>query len=777
MNNIQQDPFFFQYEQENDFNLTEALYKYLGYWKWLTVSIVLSLTIAFFYIKAKTPLYDIESSILIKDDSKGQGPGDMLKQLDLFSGTKVVDNEIEVLKSYTLMEKAVSGLNQQVSYFTRDNFKGSELYGDTCPLLVKVLENNDLTYTEPLKIDIVGKNKIEINGKVVPLNTPVRTPNGMFNISLTGKAQEVKELTVRMAPLSEVIEDYMELLKVAPSSKMSSVLLMSFESSVPQKGKDLLNRLIDEYDKASLEDKNRVTYNTLTFIDKRLKLVSLDLIEAEKEVESYKSHEGITDISEESKLFLENVQQNDLQLNQVQIQQGVLNSIDQYVSNNENRQGTVPATLGIDDPTLLDLIDRLAELETKREGPIKLMKQDNPLILAIDKQIRDLKNSIKQNVKTLQKSFAITKQKLESQNANMESLIKTIPGKERTLVDITRQQTVKNDIYVYLLQKREETALSYASAVSDSRIIDQARSGNEPVKPVKRNVYLIFALIGFALPIGIIYILDLLNNKIKNRKDIEHATNIPILAEISFSAHENILIVNRPEMSVLAEQIRALRTNLAFLSPGQGVQCLLFTSSLSGEGKSFISLNLGASLAMIGKKTVILELDMRRPKLHSALNIPNAKGISDYLIGAANLNEILQPIEGQDDYYIIPCGPVPHNPVELLIKGRLHELITELRSQFDQIIIDAPPVGIVTDAQILEQYADATVFLVRHDFTPKTKLKLVNDLFKQKKFKNLNLVFNAIKEGGKYGYGYGYQNKYGYGYIDSKPRKLRSKRK
>lgn len=763
MNNIQHDPFFFQ-KEESGFSLTEALSKYLAYWKWFIFSILLALIVAFFYLKTKTPLYDIKSSILIKDDSKGQGPGDMLKQLDLFSGTKVVDNEIEVLKSYRLMEKAVSQLNLQVSYFVTNNFKDFEVYGNSCPVQLKILHANSLTYTEPIKINIIGTNKVEINGKITPLNVPVSFPNGTFNISLTGKASEIKELIIQISPVSVVTETYMDLLKVAPSSKMSSVLLLSMENSVPQKGKDLLNQLIDEYNKAGLEDKNRVSFNTLTFIDKRLKLVSTDLLEVEKEVESYKSRKGITDISAESKIFLENVQQNDLQLNQVQIQQGVLNSIKDYVTDNENRQGTVPATLGIDDPTLLSLIGRLAELETKREQAIKLMKADNPLMLATDKQIKDIKNSIKQNVQTLQKSLEITRRKLEIQNSSLEGIIKTIPGKERILVDITRQQTIKNDIYVYLLQKREETALSYASTVSDSRTIDEARSSSEPVKPVKKNVYLIFCLAGLALPVGVIYILDILNNKIKNREDIERATRIPIIAEIPFSVHEKALVVNGPKMSALAEQIRTLRTNIAFLSPGENIKCLLFTSSISGEGKSFISLNLGASLAMIGKKTVILELDMRRPKLHSSLEISNTKGISDYLIGSASLQDLIQPIEGQEDYYIVPCGPVPHNPVELLIKGRLQELFTELRSQFDQIIIDAPPVGIVTDAQILEQYADATIFLVRHDITPKVKLKLIDDLFNEKRFKNLNLVFNAIKEGGRYGYGNRY---YGYGYTDN----------
>lgn len=761
MNNHPQDPFSFRPEQENDFNLTNIFYKYLAYWKWFVISLMITLTVAFFYLKTQTPLFNIQSSILIKDDTKGLSQGDMLKQLDIFSGTKVVDNEIEILKSYNLMEKAVISLNLQVSYFAEDKFKDVELYGKDCPIQLKLFKASPLTYTESLRINIINKDKVTINGKAVPLNRTIHTSYGTFNISLTGKSLEIKEIIVQIAPLSELTENYMKLLRVEPSSKMSSVLLMSMENSVPQKGKDLLNMLTLEYNKAGLEDKNRVAYNTLAFIEKRLELVSSDLKDVEKEVENYKSREGITEISTEAKLFLENVQQSDMQLNQVQIQQSVLDGINQYVNTNDNHQRTVPATLGIEDPTLLSLIGQLTELETKREQTIKLMKEDNPIMLALDKQIENIKGGIKENIHTLQKSLTITRDKLKKQNSIMGGLIKTIPGKERILVDITRQQAIKNDTYVFLLQKREETALSYASAVSDSRTIDQARSGNKPVKPVKQNIYLIFGLFGMALPIGIIYILDLLNNKIKNRRDIESVTNAPILSEISFSEHENILVINKTDRSLLSEQIRALRTNLSFLSAGKGAQCLLFTSSMSGEGKSFISLNLGASLAMIGKKTVILEMDMRKPKLHSSLKISNKKGLSNYLVGNAELQEILQPVKGQDGYYIIPCGTIPPDPAELLVNGRIQELFKELRTQFDHIIIDAPPVGMVTDAQILEQHSDATLFLLRHDFTPKERLKIIERLFSEKKFKHLNLIFNAIKEGGKYGYEYGY----GYGYY------------
>jgi tyrosine-protein kinase Etk/Wzc len=772
MNNPDLNKILFQQQEEETIDLKEILFKYLAYWKWFVLSFVIALTAGFFYLKTQVPVYSIQSSVLIKDDKKGLGQDDMLKQLDIFSGTKVVDNEIDILKSYTLMEQVVTDLDLHIKYFKQENFKAVEVYGANNPVHITVVKPSDPgEEAEPLTLENLNGEKILLNGNEVALNKNINTDYGVIQISLTGNAPNIEELTVIIQSITPITESYMELLSVEASSKMSTVLNLSIESSVPQKGIDILNTLIDVYNRAGLEDKNKVAANTLKFIENRLELVAADLTEVEQNVESYKSTQGITDISTESKLFLESVQHNDLQLNQIKIQESVLSSIYAYVQQKNNTSGTVPATLGISDPTLLTLINQLVELEAKREQTVKLVKEDNPIMQAIDDQIRSVKLNISENILTLQNSLAITRKQLESQNARIEGTIRTIPGKERKLVDITRQQVIKNNLYTFLLQKREETALSYASAVSDSRIIDRARSKDKPVSPSKTKIFLLFGVLGFAIPFGVIFIKNLLNNKISSRQEIEKATKAPILAEISYSDHEEALVVSNLGQTVIAEQIRALRTNLAFASPGQALQTILFTSSMSGEGKTFISLNLGASLAMIDKKTIILEMDMRKPKLHSSLHIANTKGISNYLSGQASLDEIIQPVPGQENYFIITCGTIPPNPAELLTKGRLGELFHNLKANFDYIIVDAPPVGIVTDAQILEQQSDSTIYVIRHDYTLKSHLPLVNTLYRENKFKNLNLVLNSVSERGGYNYGYGYG--YGYGYTENPKGKKR----
>ncbi|UKJ07079.1 GumC family protein [Solitalea lacus] len=759
MNN-QIDPFFFQQEEQQDFNLKTLIFKYLAYWKWFVASIVVAIIAAFIFLSYQTPQYLVKNSILIKDEKKGLGQDAMLKELDIFTSNKVVENEIEIIRSYTLLENVVKNLNLNISYIVREGIRHRDLYKES-PVKLQLINPLETIYDQPLELVLKDNGQAELNGKTISLNKVTQTPYGTLLFIRTGLNKDIKQLHIVLQPITAVAEAYQAQLNVETTNKMASVLVLSLITNVPQKGKDFLNNLIEEYNKAAINDKNKVAAITLEFIEERLKLIAGDLSTVERNVEDFKSREGITDISAESKLFLESIKENDTKLNEVKIQQSVLNDIEKYVRAKNNSNGTVPATLGISDPTLLSLIKSLSDLELKRASSIKVVRADNPIISALDDQIVGLKQNILDNIQTLKSSIATTRYKLENENSRMETMIRTVPRKERELVDISRQQAIKNNLYLFLLQKREETALSYASAVPDSRIIDSARSSSGPVKPVKRNIIVLFGLLGLAVPFGIIYLIELLNDKITKRTDIEERTKAPILAEISYDQHDEVLVVSKKGRSVLAEQVRALRTNLQFLVPGCKLKTLLFTSSISGEGKSFISLNLGASLAMTGKKTIILELDLRKPKLQKYLELSNPRGISNYLIGQFDLNELISKVPGQDNYYIMTTGPLPPNPAELLISARFEELMNTLKDRFDYIIIDAPPVGLVTDAQIMEPFVDATLFVTRHQYTPKERIKMVDALYKEKRFKNLHLIFNGIKDGGQYGYGYGY----GYGYY------------
>ena len=755
-------PNTFEEEAQEPFNIKEVVYKYIVYWKWFLLSLILALSCAFVYLKMKTPLFRIQASILLKDQQKGDGNDPMMKTFDIFSSDKIVDNEIEILKSYTLMEKVVKALNLDINYESKIRSRTIELY-DQSPVILQLIGETSLTYREKIKVIVSDNQTVILNGKKYPLNEVITTPDGIFKITLSLKNPEIKEVDIVILPLNSTAENLQARINVSPSTKMSTVLDLSIEDPIPQRGEDILNCLIDAYNHAALEDKNKEAANTLAFIENRLKLLAADLANVENNVEGFKSKEGIVDINEEERIFLTNEQQNEVELSQVKIQQSVLNTIEDYVKDRNNTQGTVPATIdglsglntGLNDPTLIDLIKDLTELQKQKENYTRLIKADNPLVLAIDAQILRLKTDILDNIESIKKNLNLTEVQLAERSVQLEDIIKSIPGKERSLIDISREQAIKNNLFNFLLQTKEETEISLASAISDSRTVDPAHSSIGPVEPVHSITYLIFTVIGLSIPFVIIVATDLFNDKIKSRKDIEKNTKTPILGEISWTEHEKAFVKDN-NRSVFAEQIRALRTNLSFLSSDKVVQSILFTSTKSEEGKTFISMNLGASLAMAGKKTLFLEFDMRKPKLTLGLNLEETKGLSSYLIGHSELNDIIRPVPGQDNLFIISCGAKPPNPVELLLNGRIDGLFTELRKRFDNIIIDAPPIGIVTDAQILEKQADATLFVLRQNFTPKENIELVDSLYKNAKFKKLNIVFNGIKKGGSYGYTYGY---------------------
>jgi capsular exopolysaccharide synthesis family protein len=745
--------------ENNETIIKELSLKFLHHWKWFLVSFLIFLGLAFLYLKIQIPQYKISGSILIKDEKKGLGQqDDMMQQLNLFSSNKLVDNEIEILKSSVLMKKVVTGLNLDIRYYVNGLFRDSELYNDG-PVALQLIRPNALIYKEPLELDILNKGVVRMNGQYLQMDKPVETPYGLLIVRSMHNYSQIKELKIVVLPAAALVESLIKKLEITPSSKMSTVLMMSLVDPIPQRGCDILNKLVEYYNVAGVEDKNKVAASTLIFIEERLKLISKELGDAEKTVEDFKVGSNVTDISTESNLFLTSVQQNDTELNQVKIQQQVLNNIDQYVRSKGNTSGTVPATLGISDPILLSLINQLVEMEGKRTNLLKLVSPGNPMVQSIDDQITSLRKGINDNIASMQRNLAITRQQLENRNQKMEGMLKSIPGKERELVDVSRQQSIKNSLYIFLLQKREETALSYSSAVSDNRTVDIPIGSSSPVSPVPKIIYFIFALVGLVLPFSIISIIDLFNDKIKHHKDITDVTSTTILGETSHVNSAEPLVVTKMGRSIFAEQIRILRTNLAYVAPGTNLQSILLTSSIGGEGKSFLSLNIGASLAMMDKKTVILEFDLRKPKLKTALNISNTTGISDYLIGQVELDKIIIPIADQPNLSIITSGAIPPNPVELMVNGRLKDLFTALKEKFDYIIIDAPPIGIVTDAQILEEYSDATLYVVRRNFTPKSYLKFIDSLYMGKKLKHMNLIFNDVSDEGRYGYGYGYADK------------------
>jgi tyrosine-protein kinase Etk/Wzc len=754
------------YDLETQTNVRVVLMRYVRNWPWFLLSLLVAMGTAYVYLLYQPPVYSVKASVLIKDEKKGISGESLMKEMDLFTPSKVVENEQEILKSYTLMDRVVDKLGLTVQYYYPTKTYNKEIY-DESPIRLMVEKPLSSLYGEPIDIEFVDQQRVKLNGKTYPVNQSVKTPYGQLRIFVRKPlSNKLAPMTVLVSGRADAVERYLTKLKVEPTAKQSTVLVLNLNETVPDKGEAILNQLVAEYNKEAILDKNKEASNTLTFIENRLTLISGELSTVEKEVENYKSTQGITDLSAQAQTFLTSVKENDTQLNEVNMRLGSLTDIERYIKNQSVEKGVTPATMGLSDPILTGLLTKLAELELKREEVSRTISPNNPLVQSLDSQMKNMKASINENVQTIRQQLTSNRTQLVSNNRRMEGMIRTVPGKERALLNITRQQAIKNGLYTYLLQKREETALSAASTVSDSRTVDVARTGRGPIKPVKMSIFGLFAAFGLLIPVGFVSAKAALNNRVLRRADVEEVTQVPILGEIVKGRQMGgDDFVFKPRMqSVIGEQIRALRTNLQFFrSDTNKSQVLLFTSSISGEGKSFVSLNLGASLALVGKRTVILEMDMRKPKLHKSLSMENRAGLSNYLIGDATIDELLQPIMGYENYFIITSGPIPPNPSELLSSPRLAQLFDELKARFDYVLVDSPPVGLVTDSQLIAPFADATMYMVRHDHTPKNYIKMVEALYKEQRFQKLSIILNGVGEGESYyySYGYGYNNYYG----------------
>ncbi|WP_080240492.1 GumC family protein [Spirosoma rigui] len=752
----------YQVVNSSDTSVRVHLAPYLRSWPLYVLSIGLALAAAYVYLRYKQPIYRIQASLLLQDEKKGNVQASPLKELDTYAPKKVVENELEVLHSKTLMGRVVENLHLENKYFKNTSFGKREIYTES-PVLLLAESPTENLYKKPLSLSFVSGQAVQINDQTYPLNQSIQTPYGKLRV-LTRRpvSDTTAPVIVQAMPRTAAVGSYLSSLKAEPTSKTSTVIYLTIEDAVPQKGEAILNDLIKEYNQAAIVDKNKVASNTLRFVQDRLNIVSGELASVEKRVESYKSTQGITDLSAQSQTLLQKTTQNDAQLNQVTIQLATLNDLQNFVNSQADKRGGTPATIGLSDQVLLGQIDKLSQLQLERDNISETTSEDNPLLQSLDKQIKATKRNVSQNIESMKAMLISSRQQYEAKNAKMEGDIRSIPQQERALLDITRQQSIKNNLYTYLLQKREEMAVSFAAAIADSRTIDAAQSSDAPVKPVGMVFYALFGLVGLLVPTAAIASKGALNTRVMRRGDVEDVTKVPILGEVMHKRQREALIVAPNNRSVIAEQIRTIRTNLHIGSNETNSRVLLFTSSMSGEGKSFVSLNLGASLAMLKQPTVILEMDMRMPRLHQVFDVDNTIGLSDYLNDEVRLDEILKPVPGYPNYFIIPSGPLPPDPSELLSGPQLKRLIDELRERFTTIIIDAPPIGIVTDAQIIAPHADATLFVIRHGFTHKHSLKILDTLHREQRFQNLSIILNAVGGSDAYHFSSRYKNSYSY---------------
>lgn len=746
-------------------SLIHTIAQYLYHWPLFIVVITFSFTLAYLYVRRLKPIYEVKAMLLIQDEKKTPDQQSALQELNLSSSHKIIENEIEILKSKELISRVVNELDLSIIYLMKDKFNTVDLY-KVAPIKFILLKPVVGFEQEEINIIIKDENTFMLvmadgTEKEFPFNRIFRNNFGTWKLSPENDigAYRGKEIKILVADAEQTALSYQQRIDAGLLNKLATAVVLTTSDEVPQRGKDVLNQLISNYNEADKMQKNQETQSTIDFIDQRLSSLRGELTAAEKGIAGFKSSRGLTDIGADSKISLENMQANDTRINEVNVQISIIEGIEKYLGSDQN-SGKVPSALGINDLALSGLIDKLSQLQLQRDKLLATTPENNPYFDPLNRQIQSTRAAIKENVSNIKSSLFSTRDKLQSYNSRFESSIRNMPTQEREYISIKRQQASKENVYTYLLQKREEVSVSYASSLSNEHIIDAAYA--VPARGFKKMVTYAGALfLGFGFPAGLIFIRNMIKERIIDLREINDVIDIPVIGQIELSDNKNPIAINDTNISAISEQIRALRTKLYHLYQQKSSgRVTLVTSSVSGEGKSFVSSNLAVAMAVSGRKTLIIELDMRKPKITSIFSLSKGHaGISDFLSRKISEKDVIQQHQSIHSLYFISSGSAVNNPSELLETENLVNLISSLRNTYDDIIIDSPPVHLVPDGIILSRLSDVTLYVIRQGFTERTELSFIKELYDQKQLSNLRFVFNGIS---KVKYGYGYHYNYGY---------------
>ena len=790
--------------KEENIDVKELLFKYLIHWPWFVGAVVACLIAAWVYLYMSTPVYNISATVLIKDDKKGGSAG-MLSGLEslgldgMISSSQNIDNEIEVLRSKTIVKEVVEDLGLYISYTDEDEFPSRNIY-KTSPVQVSLTPQEADLLEEPMIVEMTlqPQGSIDVNVKIgddeyqkhfekLPAVFPTERgtlafflpPDSVLSSKRTLEETTDSEKTTRNItatinkPLA-VAKGYCKNMTIEPTSKTTSVAVISLKNSNVQRGKDFINKLLEMYNINTNNDKNEVAQKTAEFINERISIISKELGSTEKDLESFKRGAGITDLTSDAQIALTGSAEYEKKRVENQTQINLLQDLQKYMQNEGYE--VLPSNIGLQDVNLAAAINRYNDVLVERKRLLRTSTENNPTIINLDTSISAMKENVQVSLDRVLRGLFITKADLDREASRYSRRISEAPGQEREFVSIARQQEIKAGLYLMLLQKREENAITLAATANNAKIIDEAIADEAPVSPKGKMIYLIALVLGVGIPVGVIYLLELTKFKIEGRSDVEKLTNVPIVGDIPLTDEkQGAIAVFENQNNLMSETFRNIRTNLQFMLENDK-KVILVTSTVSGEGKSFISANLAISLSLLGKKVVIVGLDIRKPGLNKVFNIPRKEvGITQYLANPEkNLMDLVQLSDVSKNLYILPGGTVPPNPTELLARDGLDKAIEMLKKNFDYVILDTAPVGMVTDTLLIGRVADLSVYVCRADYTHKNEYTLINELAENNKLPNLCTVINGLdlkrrKYGYYYGYGkygkyYGYGKRYGYGY-------------
>ncbi len=756
-------------KEDSGFDIKEAFFKYIRFLPLYIIFIALGLFTAYMYLRYTESVYSSSGSLIIKDDKVGGGGNSKFSELISTGEVINLSNEIERIKSRPLLEKVVKGLDLNFSYIAVGRFKQQVLYKDA-PFRMEMLSMADSSASLRLDISFIDNDRFSVK----ELDHPVRVGEAfkmgpaVLRLVKLVNGDVGKDFKVTWQPTQALAGMYGGQLVVVPKG-VTNILVITLESKHPQLAADIINQLMKEYGAASIEEKNETINQQLSFIDGRIRIVTKEQDSIIKNEIAKRKELKLFNPEAESATYYARKQKAEDETINLRVQSEILQSIESYLRNSQNYYSITPSTLTIADPTLSPLIAAYnsAQLEHRRMLNANI-SPSNQLVKENEDLLAKLRANILESIRVIKGSYSLTISNLARQNAEAQAQMNVIPEKEQEVNEIQRQKGTKQGVLTILQEQRERLAISLAATTANTAVVESAQANGVPVRPNKRNVRLIAILAALAIPTLVIFILELLNDKVVSKADIEKGTDATILGEIGHSNSDKALIVTSSNRSILAEQFRIIRSNLQYVISAKPNPVIMVTSSFSGEGKSFVSTNIGAVMALTGKKTIVLEFDIRKPKILSHLGMGKKPGLTNYIIGKANAEELPVPVEGVENLFILPCGPVPPNPSELLLNPKVESLFEYLKANFDVIVMDTAPIGMVSDATTLSRYADCTLYIVRQGRTFKKQIRFIEDLYQQDKLPNLSILVNDVKVGSGYGgyYGsrYGYASAYGYGY-------------
>ncbi len=751
--------------------IKELFEKYTRHWKLFLISFGIAFALGYLHLRYTPKTYRVTSSILIKtEDQKGLGEFANLGSLSMLkNNNKEVLNEIEILKSRPLMENVVRKLGLNITYACKTKFSkrlieltdnvpiaitflDNAYYEKASNFIVQINENRAYTILDPEENFIQSGRFGECISTV--LSDMIITPNDIVLSKFIGS-----KIYVNVSPLLDVVERYKSTIKIGLTDKNTNVVTLTMNTIAKKRAMIILDQLIEEYNIDVINDKNKISENTARFVKERIEIISTDLVALEKGVEAFKTQNNLTRLPEEAAMMLSNSSENEKAVLETSIQIGLIDFTMEYL--NKPEIDLLPANMGFKDPNTGLLINKYNEIALQRNRISNSSNAQNPLLITINAKLNSIKESLEQSLITSKKSLTIRLTDLKQRDAYVNSKIAALPTKERKLHDLKRQQEIKETLFIYLLEKREETAISLAATVSNAKVIEKSYSSRSSISPKKNKIFLSAFLAGLIIPILIIFIKDVLDTKVHDINTVKKKLQIPIIGDIPRSK-EKSLVTTGADRSSLAESFRLLEININFMldNPKEKGQTILITSTIKGEGKSFIASNLAITLGRSEKKIALLEMDLRSSALRKYLNVYSPKGITHYIKDkTVQLSDMIVNLPDFPSLDIITSGPSPPNPAELLKHHRVADFFKLLKTSYDYIIIDTPPVSQVADTLLLSTYAQLCLYVLRFNYSDKRLLEIPKGLYTDQRFSKMGLLINDVDHKKAYGYGYGY----GYG--------------